>query len=412
MPPKLAGFYYDEEKKRYFAVPRGGMQISTPTEFTQRLQRKIVEDAEESTAEKLAAITDSSFTRQMEENRKATNQRLDDCQHLSEIDPKVLKLSTLMSEKLRQLAQFPKARLQTGCSEPLLDLHGLKFQYIGMYPMEGKFDGILVLPGDQTSGRIFQLQLGKHPECRAGHFSVNSDGTLVVEHMDDSQKMDTESLFLLGLNTSNAFAHKRVLKEWCKRERITQLKNGFNAGSITIRSDITFMHNSPPFKCTGFRDGTVQIKYTSFQHQSLLRTEAAVCCVRFLSSNGYTICIVSGINNSLKSYKLNDVAMEWSPFLSYTGYNNRAKLSENLKVTHNSVKTILDRVFVVESYDGLLKRNVLLFYDFAMQNPLRCQEIPIAFNEVSHAQWSISNSNLLIANTGQRVVEIHQISTV
>lgn len=414
MPPKLNGMFYDEKTGRYFAKPRGGGQISGTTESTQYLQRKMNEEHQTNFTNPRFNKDNDKFHADVILNRDMTNKTLGDYTASLNEDPKLLKLRTLMSPKLRGVVNLGTASM-IHKANTLAIINVLTFDRTTTTHLLYRIDGILLRPKFIDEGFIDELELSK-PEIRSTvNYIIDEMGELDYYHeYRESKHVDLEFIIENGFSASNKLIERPILAEWEHLNMLNKRKNSFISGDEIINSDITFLYQCANFRCTGFRDGTVLIKYIDSPGvQGILKTGSSVCCVKFIFSNEYTVCIVSGINHSLKSYKYNDISMRWIPFLSYTGYINRAKLSENLKVA--SIPSCInrnlpqDRLFAVESFDDLLQRNIILFYDFTKDCPVRTNEIPIDFNNNSYAQWSIVDTTFLFLNQGQRDLETYKI---
>lgn len=413
MPPELNGMFFDPESGRYFAVPRAGTQIQQSSMTTRRLQKKIDTKLRNKSNIRRNTVVKDQFSYDQATSWKYSTDILELYSNSLHTLPRYMKLSTLVSPKYRGFTQFSETAYQLHQLDNLMGINSLDFVRGNSFQLPSLIHGILTIPCNRGLGLLCQLHLEREPHYNQFTFAQEDAPFNLVGDSQGPLMFEPNFIMHYGFNTSNKLVTREILKRWTDMNNMNRERSGFKSMGHIITSDITFIYQCT-FLCTGFRNGTLLIKDSRVpNHQSILNIGSSVCCVRFLRSNGYTICIASGVENVLKSYKLNDISLEWEPFQSYNGYTNSAKLCENLKVAssiNDDINSPHDRIFAVESYDSLLERNTILFYDFTSSKPLKTNEIPVDFNSNSYCQWSIINSTLLLYNSRQHLLESYQIN--
>lgn len=384
------GFYFDEVTGRYFAVPRTGGRIPPSTEKTQRLQRQINEQRQQV----------SPVNANIEKFRKQADESMENIRtFVCDTDP-------LLNKKWRNIVDNETSQLKDlkTLSKLPLSLQNpdviIKYQNVDFYREGEQSESSPVkLFYRHSKDLVYEIRFLFHDIHAAKlvipYYTTGNSFELCGNSLDESH-LSSNYIASVGLNITTGLLDYEQFVSMCKSYGLRRSEHHFRSLDDKIQSDITFCHLTGDFQIFGFRDGSVLIRNTKVvQHQTILQTGSSVCSARIIYSTGLTFLVVAGIQNRLVSFAYNPVSFDWTPFMEYTGYCNKAKLDDLMKIdSHPSFikrNRITDRIFAVITYDEFDYTPKIICFDVLQKSPLISSGIQLETAATHGDRWFLIN---------------------
>lgn len=173
---------------------------------------------------------------------------------------------------------------------------------------------------------------------------------------------------------------------------------------ICVNSDVTCIHNLHGTIGYGCRNGEVVVVIPNGK-QVKIRLLLPVCGLVLMNINKQLYCVVSNVDSKLTSYIVNTTDYRADEYLSYYDYNWSWRLSNNIKND-----PLVEGIFCVESETSDSQNLELLFYSVFCPKPLkmRAASFIIGNTNKSETEWALFNKKLAVFSEKYQCVRIYQ----
>lgn len=428
MPPRrdIPGFYFDEEKQRYFAIPKSSTVSDFNSSEIKKLDEKIQEEKqkERKAMEKkkpLSPLDQEVATQRQRQNEfycklERLKQRYKERGYISEILKSQLMIhgnGLECFQKYQNLTRYAYLNLQK-CTHHITGFGIL---------MEGKHrrrrdigfaDYMFVLYSTTPEGDIPECTFYNQIPTEMSDRSLTTS-SLTLQHCDPIFE-ENKVTYVMGSNSivDNIGSEERNIEcfsgSWVcwlteKNKRQLSFIGSHPSIEIIIRREVVAMGSIPDqdIVITGERSGKINF-YKKMKLCTTIDIEAPVCGIEvFECESGGFLCVVSGLNNILLSYSVDydcKNAILHTVFEDYY-WNNR--LAYNLKSDISSQFA----VFAVESeIPGISEMVEIKFYSLYCPKPLKVKIGPllIANKPNSNKLWCLALNSLILYDMDRKTL--------
>lgn len=415
---QIPGFYYDEERQRYFAVPTSSHvaefnsqeihQLDSRIKHKRRKQEKhAAHDIEKVPA--VRVVQDEYFAKL--ESMQARAQRVG-ITHKYFQDILSKRSNSITCERDFQTAQLTHriyvsapARSNVSGMRLAFTATGNDFSFYGM---------LFYLKNNDPRQLLFDskvknvLQAGFSPDYRDLKSTVISD-LYQVRPSDLPRYAEGCNGFLVfeGRRVPEPSNHLQyVISEtsYCSITGNRSTLHIKDQKAIRINSDVTCTYNLNGIIGYGCRNGEVVILMPNGK-QVKIELSLPVCGLVLMNINKQLYCVISNVDSKLRSYIVNTTNYKAEEYISYHDYNWSWRLSKNIK-NDSSVEGI----FCVESETTDPQNLELLFYSVFCPKPLkmRAASFIIGNTNKSETEWTLFNKKLAIFSEKYQCVRIYQ----
>lgn len=169
-------------------------------------------------------------------------------------------------------------------------------------------------------------------------------------------------------------------------------------------SDITSVDYLNSISACGYRNGTIEIFHN--QKSFTIDFGGPICGIALLVYENTYYCVVSGLSNKLHSYKLEVSLGSASLYMIYDEYKWKDRLSLNLKQDRHC-----DGIFGVESeIDDDPSNLEIKFYSILCPKPLKMLSGPFLIKNNSSSQilWALNQAMLLVYNSDIQIMDFYK----
>jgi hypothetical protein len=422
---EIPGFYYDEERHRYFAIPSSSSVAEFNSKEIQNLDDKIKDNKRRKLREQKPVL--SSHQQELI-NFKANQDKL-----YVEVK-KIITFNKHCSHP--QLQQILNQKWNGYCSERpfqlcekieffelpdnVEDISGFRLCFDIRNP--NKLESYMFYkntPDGQNT--IYYLQdqlffnaadpvrsisdmtLHIHPgalltDLPIEAYTLSRNGYNMCTYGDVPSNMDPDFWENLEYMATKDFVVKRSSDG-------SQFISCGSAEYIYRDSDITCIDYLDSITVCGYRNGKVEF-FKAGNSILVIDFDGPICGLALIKYNGIYYCVISGLDNALRSYKLDFREKRSVLYMIYDDYRWSSRLSLNLK---HDRKTVF--IFGVETeLVGDISRLELKFYSLFCCKPLRMFSGPFYISNTSSSEleWALDESMLYIYNKQYLSVSIYK----
>lgn len=170
------------------------------------------------------------------------------------------------------------------------------------------------------------------------------------------------------------------------------------------KSDLTCTDYLNLLVACGYRNGKVEIYHN--QNKLTIDFGESVCGISLIMYDEVYYCVISGLNNQLRSYTVDFLSNSTSLYMIYDGYKWKDRLSSNLKQDR-----LCNGIFGVESeIDNDSSKLEIKFYSILCPKPLRMLSGPFLIKNNSSSQifWALNEAMLLIYDSDTQIMDLYK----
>lgn len=442
MPPRreIPGFYFDEERQRYFAIPRSSTVSDFNSPEIRKLDKKIqsVKQKENEAADKRKPL--SPLDKQIVTLKKKQEEKYESYRKIQEryrqrgyIHEKLKRQLLVHGNDLDSFHLYQNLELYTSLHLRFGDDNICGFAVLLEFPDDADDDD-----DDSDPDVVFVIYLAT-PEGEVAHWMLeNQLPTEVGRRMYDRPDRleinrcsmlndDMKPLYFVNSRNNVEIISKSVIgKEgdflnseiecstdlgvcWISEENQRFLTFYTNLPDYVLPAGETVKHETIRIKkevlcmnsierdrivVTGDRSGRISI-YKDMRLCLKIEIGTPLCGIElFEFENGY-LCVVSGLNDKLLSYYIDSDYKNATLHTVFTGYYWNERVSHNLRRDDFNLNT----TFAVESQiPGDDEKLEIKFYSIYCPNPLKTSFLPICIPNISSSSmlWSLVINCLVI----------------
>lgn len=410
MPPReIPGFFYDEEKKRYFAIPSSRDVADFHTSEVKRIRQKVEKNKRQKQLPRKLSRSQTVLSRfkiQQDAYFVHVERRwklFQEAQTTSDTLKSLLVHQSneiIMERPIQMSVPYDSIHI-----EGVLKFNGFRLvlesgmiAYTGCVFYQDTPNGILA-KAYSHKGMLGVRGEGDEQEC---HLQYDN-----LEGLIERYKPTTNGKLLL---LKNGIPSDREIQFYCddfyifndyRKEALVQ-----NSFSFTYESDVIAIDQNGGCRAYCCRNGNVFVQ-TGRKKPMKIEFGSAACGVKLVNTEYFLVCIVSGINNNLRSYKVNPELSTFSLYIIYEDYKWPVRVSSNLKGD-----TSMEHVFAVESQTEHSDKLELKFYDVHCPRPLKMISGPFFINNrsTSEYEWAIDGGSIFLFDKESQKLNIFKSS--
>lgn len=421
---EIPGFYFDEEKNRYFAIPssanvaefntkeiqklnsknqhkRKKQKINLPLTEREKteLDRKEKQDNYYSQLEKLYLSTfDLNF--QCEPIKQLLDKQWNTINPTRPIQYLILKnIFYLNSNTAGNIVGMRLVRFSSD-SNNKQKIYGITFYSMSNSSVDIEF----TIRNISFLDKPLSVDISKNPERRdltdlVSHdsycsFSSGFNGFLTYKEPNDNQKKYSAITPKIQLSD----------KIYCIYKHHKYIIFNENIEITKEKSEITCMFLLKGYIAYGCRNGNAYI----IQEGRKIHIEfgSSICSIVLLYINDCLYCVISGINNKLMSYLIDEEKKKAVFYMYYYNYKNNYKLCNNMKSNFE----INDTIFCIESESNESNKLELLIYSVLCAKPLKLKSglFLVENNDKSDISWFLYKKSMFIFQKESQQLLIYQ----
>lgn len=420
---EIPGFYFDEERNRYFAVPASGSVAEFNTEEIRKLDANVQNKKRKLTLENTKTeISDTA--KELSQCKAKQDEHYGNLEKLYSRSLESLYTSDIVTKLLwKEWNTINPTRPFQRLAQKVVLYFGENIQGLitGIKMVCESYDkwSLVLLSGDADSTKI------AYEKKSLDFFGVitilNEISPFIGIPIEDAQPVSNMELprYTPGFNgnsiidkymplstLSNFGSRLKFFKSedcYCIYENNNYIIYTQYDKEYIVKSEITsmyFLYSSIAYGC---RNGDVCIilnKETSIK----FNIETPVCSVLLMQSQNRIYCVVSSTDNRLVSYLLDPQNNKANLYMIYYNYHWGWKLSNNMK-TDSSIC----QIFAVESETSDSNEVELLFYSIFCAKPLDMGSGPflIANSDKTEISWFLYKDHLALFNTEEQDITLY-----
>lgn len=407
---QIPGFFYDEEKRRYFALPNS----KNVAEFNSPEIRKLQEQAHKS---KRAKVETNIATKieQETENVKILQKQTE------------LEIQKLIQYTNVQGVINPNIRVLIDCNTPIPN-RNRPIQYSALFATyfittpsfnlscfsiltDGRYSNLKnpkILIRHENSDDLSEVyseldlnsEISEYSEdskfCRIGPY-IKQDSFVLCPSCNSSLRR-ISSAILANKKPFFCFDEYSFVTKRANMQADLHIVNPEisvkSHVKLNIRSELLAAANLDNICCFGYRNGTITIfDLKNAKRHISIDFGTVPCTVALMEFECSYFCVVSGINNNLRSYKLDFELGKAMLSNVFNKYHWGLKVSSNLKLDLFS-----HGIFAVESECQDNKSLEIQFYSLLCDTPLIMVNGPFRIPNCDNSQylWNFWNKCIMV----------------
>lgn len=407
---KLPGFFFDETKGRYFAIPNSGII----PHFGSPQIKKLHKLSHQAKRCKTEPSYSNKVQNEIEEFKKLQVHKAIEIQRLFDytvlqgvINPQIQKIFDELTPFPNKSRPFQNVMLSAHyfITTPSFDLSYFSILITGKATNLGEFKILIHHKNSDYLSEVdselgLNSNISEYSEdsklCRISPYQLDDNYILCPACNNSSRKINNSILmnrkpficfdeFCFVIKQSTTQAYLQLI------DPVTL--NGLKI-RLKVRSELLTATNLGNLCCFGYRNGKISIfDVRKPEKQILIDYGTVPCAVALMSSKTSYFCVVSGINNNLRSYELN---LELGKAMLSEIFNEHRwglRVSSNIKVD-----PFLEGIFAVESESNDEKVLELHFYSLMCDKPLMMKHGPFKLPNCNKSEhlWTLGNKNIII----------------
>lgn len=407
--PELPGFYYDEERNRYFAIPPArteaepAREIHTISEKAQEQKRRKLESSRPppSPVELLQQdykMKQESFFLQLGQATELDGpantaiQTIAAREYCNEI---IRERPFQMIQEYRTLYLGGNNRRFVGFRLGFDLSHTDSFRGLYLYvdgtgghTLDAKIEDHVDVkdagPVEEIRYDHIDVSISRLPDTAAEyHFMGRNGGVIFNDYMDDAPDFTSVNMNIVIDECS-----------WCGYANNRQVVKLKGREAKTVKSDVTCMDAGHGAVAYGCRDGraVVVLDGDPGHRDVIIRIGSPICGVTLLELHGILYCVVSAMGDKLISYSIDPFSKAHKIHLVHQDYRSGVRLSQNMKHDRHS-----QGIFAVESESADASKMQLQFYSVLCPAPLKMVSGPFLVSNSSTAniEWALIGNSLI-----------------
>lgn len=414
----IPGFYFDPERQRYFAVPTSSSVAGFNSEEIHKLDSRI----------KGRKRVKHEKEKDSYGNKETHREKLQ-AKYFSELEywqERALKIGTthrclrkIVSKRSNSLNSATSTRVfQNAVLEKTMFLlpeitNNVSGMRLVFWEVKGAYEPFcIVFYKTNVNSQEIWLEIREPSFLYLSHQPTVSN---VEEYLTSQLRLVNPSVhrnFIQGYNGHlifdnmiQSFSGQHI--DYLLSSTIFCSKNTIHLGkygTFRPKSEITCIYYLDGVVAYGCRNGTVGIIWEVGKHLEI-QTSFPVCGLVLLTLDEQLLCVVSNVNNKLRSYTIDELKLEAMEFLSYNDYHWSWRLSNNMK---NDL--FVKGIFCIESETADPSKLELLFYHLLCPRPLQMLEGPFFIENTnkSETEWFLCNTRLAIFSPKDQSLKLYR----